>query len=392
MAITEVPLARVLRTTSSVVIGGVLYYALLLTVAARKVLVRRDIVVMLICAHVIIHYPVYFGYKYYNPKPHNPEEKGYKLPDEYYKMGKRLDDLEGQSKILLLPPANGYIKKEWGYFGPDIMNWITGKGMVFRDRGYGLSLESRGGGGFGMDVDKCKWYRARNIGYVLVQKDAAGYDSGIRIEKAELIYEDKYFELYGLSEECNVEGVFWAAVAKRFGVDSSGDKALGTEETEVHVHRLEEVIHISTYDAPRISVRERSRTRFVLDVENVRDPFVLVFADRFNKGWKARVLSSGGDVERNLDAEGGSGSGRDSADVEIGDHFMIDGYANGWQVEHKSGNPERRSGKAEVIVEYAPEKILYVGMVVSGTTVVGYLAWLGCRRGRRRTLMAPERS
>ncbi len=231
--ILNVPLARIFRTSSSVVAGAVTYFAILLAICtyylAGALGVGRILIYSVAVANILICYPIYMGHKFYNSAGNAAEQKGYVIPVEYYEMGRTLDALKDDSKVLSLPPKKGYVKKRWHYYGPDIMSWITKKDMIYREDDYGLSMVSEGRDD-GEIVSKGQ--QMRNIGHVLVQKDGMDGDPENKSEwgSGRLVARNEYFDLYSLEQEDVVPKVYvTSGVAQVWGRVSATKPLMGLD-------------------------------------------------------------------------------------------------------------------------------------------------------------------
>ena len=79
--------------------------------------------------------------------------------------------------------------------------------------------------------------------------------------------------------------------------------------------------------------------------------------------------------------------------IEIKDHFVVNGYANGWIVPVEqfrvSGSEFRVQDNNwenfEIVLEYKPQRLFEVGLLISTTTLLGCIGYLGYgwRRGRK---------
>ena len=68
---------------------------------------------------------------------------------------------------------------------------------------------------------------------------------------------------------------------------------------------------------------------------------------------------------------------------ELKEHYLVDGYANGWWVPIEADSQVR---SFEVILEFTPQRLFEVGITVSGITFVvciAYLAYSHLKKKRR---------
>ena len=116
-----------------------------------------------------------------------------------------------------------------------------------------------------------------------------------------------------------------------------------------------------------------------VDVKGAAGPFVLVFNESFHEGWRAYVR----DGEGGPDAVSASvlvGALRDRGRREITGHIKVNGYANAWIVPVQAGG-----GKADfqIILEYRPQKLFELSLVLSSLTAVLSIGYLGYNRTRK---------
>ena len=75
-------------------------------------------------------------------------------------------------------------------------------------------------------------------------------------------------------------------------------------------------------------------TLYTVHIENATRPFFLIFGEQYHPKWKASINGN-----------------------KIDKHIMANGFANAWYIEKK--------GYYDVIIEFEPQKILYVGGIIS---------------------------
>jgi hypothetical protein len=79
-------------------------------------------------------------------------------------------------------------------------------------------------------------------------------------------------------------------------------------------------------------------TKYVVHV-NASEPFFLIFSESYHKDWVAYVDGK-----------------------EVKDHFMANGYANAWYIN--------KTGVFDIVLEFWPQRLFYVGTTVSLTTLI----------------------
>lgn len=211
-AIIHFPLARIFRTTSSVITGAVVFYAFLFSISTyhlsslfRK---KKAIVYVIIVLNIVIFYPLYFGYKFYNQLSCAPNQKGYSIPRQYYEMGSRLDGVKEVSKVLSIPLGRGFVNKNWPYLGPDILSWITKKPLIYRPAEHGLSAVNKKN--LQIIPKNYKTYPLNNVGYLLLQKDSVVGDlyKYNDLNFGDLLIRNDYFDFYKISDEYFLPNIY----------------------------------------------------------------------------------------------------------------------------------------------------------------------------------------
>lgn len=97
-----------------------------------------------------------------------------------------------------------------------------------------------------------------------------------------------------------------------------------------------------------------SSTKYRVSVKNNSGTFLLVFSELYDKDWKAYINNPTESVKFNQ--------------IPSENHIIVNGYANGWVVE----NP----GDLEIVIEFWPQKLLYIGLLVSSISITGGLAFI----------------
>jgi hypothetical protein len=156
---------------------------------------------------------------------------------------------------------------------------------------------------------------------------------------------------------------------------------------------------------PKIAFVKVNPTKYKVKVEGAKEPYTLIFSENFHKGWRvykktqsskfnpegeqvsygARVQNDygetiadyfGGEIKegthRNVFIEPGTFETWGKKSISA-DHLIVNGYANSWYIE-----PEDVGGAEnyELIVEFWPQRLLYIGIFISILTLmtcIGYL-------------------
>ena len=167
----------------------------------------------------------------------------------------------------------------------------------------------------------------------------------------------------------------------------------------------EHSINYTNAKEPEITFRKINPTRYVVDVKAGR-PFWLVFSESFHAGWKAYVRRETGDRiqksevrsqrlevgdrkpevneknEEHWSALVSTWRDKDKR-IELTEHQMVNGYANGWYVPvGRKSEEEKLTGDFQIVLEYKPQRLFEIGILISGITFVlciGYLCYCGIR-------------
>jgi len=160
-------------------------------------------------------------------------------------------------------------------------------------------------------------------------------------------------------------------------------------------------------EPPQIEFEKINPTRYVVNVERAKEAFTLVFSESFHEGWKAYVRKSGVRSQESgektipdkqlTDNEPWSALWSEWKDrgnrIEIENHFMVNGYANGWIVpvgQFRVSSSEFRVKDAqdfEVVLEYKPQRLFEIGLLVSGTTLFGCIIYWGYHYSNKKKLL-----
>lgn len=169
---------------------------------------------------------------------------------------------------------------------------------------------------------------------------------------------------------------------------------------------------------PKITFSKVNPTKYRINVQGAKDPFTLVFSEQFHSSWN---IYPGGSLSASLGqnktgfwgilgragtklaalALSDSGSNEVVADYFDGDinekkhqsiflepatfetwgkspiaqdrHFLVNNYANSWYIL-----PEDTAGKEDydLVVEFKPQRIYYLGFFISGATLICCLIFL----------------
>ena len=122
---------------------------------------------------------------------------------------------------------------------------------------------------------------------------------------------------------------------------------------------------VSSSHLPVVTVQRHTSTAMTVHVSHASTPFALVLGESVNKGWTASVVGG----------------------PNLGKPVLIDGFANGWNVNPKVVAAAGASASFDVVLHFAPQTGVNVALLVSGATALACLTiavtgWLTRRRRR----------
>lgn len=195
-SLSHIPIAKLFRTSSTSIIGAVVFYIFLLTISIYFISRKWKVILPIIVILNIIMLPgIYLGYKVKNV--YVTYQKGIIIPNEYFEMGKILDNLKKEGKVLVLPLNDGYIGKNWGYTGQALTPWITKKSVISSVLPTTGNLDAR------TFDELCSFTSLYNIRYFLQEKDTRGAEIKKDINfQGKYLMENNYFKLQETNETC----------------------------------------------------------------------------------------------------------------------------------------------------------------------------------------------
>ena len=227
-------------------------------------------------------------------------------------------------------------------------------------------------------------------------------------------------------------------------VKAVGSRESGVDGRESMVDGRESMVGgresgVGSQESPEIEFKKINPTRYIVDVHGAKGPFTLVFSESFHKGWKAYIRRSTISQQSIVESRESRVDSRESAvktgdhrlktnnepwsalwsawkdrgnRVEIKDHFVVNGYANGWivdpsivgsqqsMVDSRQSTVDSRQSAVdsqrsvvgspqsfEIILEYKPQRFFEIGLIISGLTLLGCIGYLGYDFARRRKIV-----
>jgi len=150
---------------------------------------------------------------------------------------------------------------------------------------------------------------------------------------------------------------------------------------------------------PKIIFAKVNLAKYRINVRGAKTPYILIFSENFNKGWKAYFSNTkarkeddkivvnyfDGDVKQgisqNVFLNRNTFETWDKRAIPEKHHLLVNGYANAWYV-----TPQDTGGREdyEIIVEFQPQRMFYLGAGISLFTFLSCCGYLGLSFIKRR--------
>jgi|GEM_PF-4624984 len=112
-------------------------------------------------------------------------------------------------------------------------------------------------------------------------------------------------------------------------------------------------------------------TKYIVKINNIKEPFIFVFSENYNPGWKVNFVKKD---KNNIITNYFLKRYSDFIKIIIGEkniineknHFIINGYANGWYID--KDNISKLNDRS-MIIEYAPQRYFYIGVIITIITM-----------------------
>ena len=145
---------------------------------------------------------------------------------------------------------------------------------------------------------------------------------------------------------------------------------------------------------PQITFRKINPAKYILEINEARDPYFLIFSESFHQGWRAYIRKIQ-NPKFKIQNEEIVGSYFDGEIKEIGQkeswfdrgfyetwgkralpeerHLLMNGYANCWYITPADAEFNQNY---QIIIEYWPQRLFYIGWGVTLATIIGSLTLL----------------
>jgi hypothetical protein len=193
------------------------------------------------------------------------------------------------------------------------------------------------------------------IQFIVYHKDSTRSEPEIEdiLSELEVVFESRELRIYALTERINPIYISSCTGPK------NRDHAQAAENASL-----------------RISANKVSSCMYVLRIDNFTEPFNVVLNNAFHDYWRAYVQEDTFVDKRGLFMALSSSF--------VKEHFVADGYANGWRVDPVKLD-QNKDGKITLILYFWPHALFELGLIVSTLTacmVTLYAMLHTLRRGR----------
>jgi len=290
----------------------------------------------------------------------------FRIPEEYKEVVNYLNNDSNLYKVLSLPSSGGYRSYDINnklFIGRDIISTLIRENIVSYEPTQDEILKQ-----FVLDNQDINSLKYTNIKYILIRKDL--------FDKKEEI--DKMFKLVDATESQKIIDNQYLTLYK---VPDEIFKPKITIDDDV------------SYSFNKINI-----TQYEISVKSIKNKSDLSFLEGFNKNYKL-YLNRYYDVERNNDT---SFKYFTQNDIKVlfkqplfeDSHKLVYDYANQWIIDpdyiksnfDKSMYKENPDGSIdiELTLYFKPQSYFYLGIIISGTTLILCLSYLGYTFYRQR--------
>jgi hypothetical protein len=269
-----------------------------------------------------------------------------KIPQEYYDIQAIINNNEEKSFIAILPKTKNDGSgisdfPKWRFYGDDITKYLYDKQLIgannknfFKGWYFAEDFDKDSSGKYEWIV---KLLGMMNSRYIIFHKDATEKYVEMAEPKMRLlekegvinkIQENNYFILYSIPNKFFLSYISWQKV----------DISLESNASSIsnNFEKIKENSRAADF-------KEVNPRRYEVATNGEANNIIL--AEPFDVNWKAYIIDVNGKQK------------------EIQTHFLARGYANGWKIE-------KSTLKEKIIIEYFPTRLLFIGIIISGVTLI----------------------
>jgi len=126
---------------------------------------------------------------------------------------------------------------------------------------------------------------------------------------------------------------------------------------------------------PEINFEQINPTKYIVKINKASAPFWLVFSQTFHPYWKAyirqnsKIKNQGSKfIEKSALLSAFVDKG---ARLEVKEHYLVNGYANGWYIDHN------KDQSFEIVIEYWPQRLFETMWFIFGIALIICFGYLG---------------
>lgn len=321
---------------------------------------------------LLLPLPFYLGkiqqnlsYRFAGASPQNKDFRKSKLsflvkiPEEYYMITKEINNDNSKSFIMTLPYTSSdgsgisYFPK-WKMYGTDITRFLYDKTMLVANDSLFSNWNPAKKFNDEADINDgwlIKLLGAMNVKYIIYHKDAPDdsvSNSQEKIKKLERdgllknLNDNDYLTLYEIKEDYIIPYISW----------QSGDIPITSDTTRISGELDKIKTNLKTLSFKEINPK---KIEVKIDNNNLSGGDILILAEKFDPNWKAYFILN------------------DGREIEIKNHILARGYANGWQINQ----PAIAANNLDyILIEFYPVRLMRIGCWISFATTLFILVYL----------------
>lgn len=279
-----------LRTTAGAVFYLSSFYSVLLFSFINNLKsYKRVSSIFIIISIFFVSYPLINGEYYKNVNNVNlftdREEYGFKIPNEYFEIKEKIDQQKIDAKTLHPLSNLDYLNTNWGFFGPNIYNFLYPNYNIGNDKIYSSIAN-------------------HNVGFIFKDKSLTDLEIQFKIKtKIEIIKID-FLELERVSKDDFLPHFYTPKniiflnettenIIKTFSKDDHEIRSAIFLEKQnnkktVMLSSLQNIIN----KTPIIEFKKINPTKYRLKIHKSSEIFPIVFSENYNDGWKTYLVKS----------------------------------------------------------------------------------------------------
>jgi hypothetical protein len=319
---------------------------------------------------LLLPLPFYLGkiqqnmsYRFANASPKNKDFKKsglsflVKIPDEYYKIQKTINNDSEKVNIFTLPyssnDGSGISNfPKWKMYGTDITKFLYNKTLLPGNAGYFSDWNFAQAFNDENNPDNrwlIKILGMMDVKYVIYHKDSTEDSVARSQEKMKNLEQDglmknlndnDYFTLYEIKKDYILPYISW----QNENLPVTSDLA-----------RIDGKLDGIKNNSQASEFREINPKKFEVQWDKNMSGKILVLSESYDSNWKAYAVSGNGEEK------------------EIKNHIVARGYANGWQMNNADTGNQNID---HILIEYYPVRLMTRGLYISIATALFLLGYL----------------